>query len=1609
MKKTTVRMLLGILLAFQYLHVQTAYCSAIDVNYRTSIGREVSNAPGNFNYPSGIAVDHVTGDVFVMDELFGRVQRFDADGNYITSWASIGSLGLAVDTSDQSVYVAVLRSNKIRKYDANGQLLIEWGSSGAGPGQFNLPRDVAVHPVTGNVYVADSENRRIQEFTRNGIFVKEWSNNFSNILYGVSTEPTGQFIYLTDTGTRTIYKMDTNGVVVSQWGQLGNNPGDLRWPRGIAVDAVGNVYIASSDNNEIVEFDPNGNYIKTFQGPNNAIDGSFHPRSIDINVSTGDIYVTSSYAYRVDRFFPDGVLNHSWGGLDTTGENFNRPNGVEIDPLTQDIYVADTWNSKIKKFASDGTFLTEYGGLLSLSNLEDAISFPARMALDSSANLWLLNGGTYYPDDPINWSFKYVRQFDSAGGFLTAFEHPDLRANMPGLSIDRIANEIYVSNSRFDKVMVFDFSGNFLRQFGATGSGPGQFISPAGVVVDNSSNSVFVVDFGNSRVQKFDTSGVYLKEFGTAGSGLGQFNFRSNSDISVDDYGHVYVVDSNNSRVQVFDLEGRFKFEVGSSGRGNGTFRFPSSVRVEGNTIAIADTYDFQVELFDIVPLPDADSDDAADSVDNCPVAPNIDQADQDNDAIGDVCDNCLTLSNTSQTDTDSDGIGNICDPDDDNDRLTDIFETGIGSNPLLADSDGDGLSDYAEVAWDGDPLVYTPGLDLSPLLSDSDGDGIADTIDAAPLIFATETIWVEDAVPAGASQLGAWNFVSANPAPFSGALAHKSELAVGIHQQYFTGASNPLSINVGDTMFAYVYLDPTNPPSEVMLQWREGSSWQHRAYWGADNISWGTEGTASRFYMGPLPPAGGWVQMEVPASVVALEGTTVNGMAFTLYDGQASWDYAGKRIVPPLPTLQLNLDNYTVAEDVGTAVLTVTRTGNVSVAASVDYAAVDGTATAGADYTAVAGVLSFDAWESSRTISISVLEDALAEGNESLTVVLSNVVGATLGGVGSSTVNISDNEYSVSGQVVLDGNTPLGGVRFSAVGGGICTSSDANGDYSCTVPEGWSGNIFPALGGYRFDRAWRSYTAVSSNAAAQNYAATTQADTVWVEDAAPTGASQVGTWDFISTNPVPFSGALAHQSILVAGIHQHYFTGASDTLVISTGDTLFTYVYLDPENPPAEIMLQWLEAGSWQHRAYWGTNNLLWGVDGTESRRYMGVLPPAGGWVRLEVPASAVGLEGKTLNGMAFSLYDGRATWDYAGKSGMPAPLPQVQFSVADLVVAEDAGAAVMTVTRTGDISVAVSVDFGTVDGSALAGADYVAAAGTLSFDAWDVGKDVSVSFIDDTLAEGAEALDVVLSNVVGAALGTPVTATLTIVDNDNGVSGAIALGDGTPLAGVKFAATGGGACTDSDASGIYSCAVPIGWSGSITPALGGFGFSPASLTYTNVSTNVQAQNYAATAQLDTVWLDDTVPAGGGQIGSWNFVGVNPAPLSGALAHQSILVDGLHQHYFTGASDTLAIGVGDVLFAYIYLDPANPPSEVMLQWREGASWQHRAYWGADLISWGVTGTDSRRYMGVLPSTGGWVRLEVPADAVGLEGKTLNGMAFTLYDGRATWDYVGKQ
>ena len=159
-----------------------------------------------------------------------------------------------------------------------------------------------------------------------------------------------------------------------------------------------------------------------------------------------------------------------------------------------------------------------------------------------------------------------------------------------------------------------------------------------------------------------------------------------------------------------------------------------------------------------------------------------------------------------------------------------------------------------------------------------------------------------------------------------------------------------------------------------------------------------------------------------------------------------------------------------------------------------------------------------------------------------------------------------------------------------------------------------------------------------------------------------------------------------------------------------------------------------------------------------------------------------------------------------------------------------------------------------------------------------------------------------------------------------------------------------------------------------------------------------------------ELVWIDDALPPGANAQGDtpWKFVSKGEGPVLSGEKASTRTATALSQHFFTGANPGLKIGDGDILFAYVFIDPANPPKSVMLQFNDGA-WEHRVNWGdANAIPFGALNTPAKRQMGDLPKAGEWVRLEVNAQHVGLApGATLNGWAFTQFGGTCYWDRAG--
>ena len=163
----------------------------------------------------------------------------------------------------------------------------------------------------------------------------------------------------------------------------------------------------------------------------------------------------------------------------------------------------------------------------------------------------------------------------------------------------------------------------------------------------------------------------------------------------------------------------------------------------------------------------------------------------------------------------------------------------------------------------------------------------------------------------------------------------------------------------------------------------------------------------------------------------------------------------------------------------------------------------------------------------------------------------------------------------------------------------------------------------------------------------------------------------------------------------------------------------------------------------------------------------------------------------------------------------------------------------------------------------------------------------------------------------------------------------------------------------------------------------------------------------------LENVWMEDDFPSTGKTQASPNaapqFVVMDEGNqvFSGQRAIKRTDA-GLAQDVWDQATVPLTIPAEAKIFAHVYLDPANPPRSIMLQFFK-AGWNHRVVWGDyDAIPWGAANTAERLHMGDLPAQGQWVRLEVPVEKIGLAtGDLLTGFALTQFGGTVFWDHVG--
>jgi DNA-binding beta-propeller fold protein YncE len=272
---------------------------------------------------------------------------------------------------------------------------------------------------------------------------------------------------------------------------------NLNSPRGLAVAPDGSVYVADTGNSRIVHIDPNGNVLtnwgsRTPDGQLPPAPGTFiEPWGIAVD-SLGNVYVADTWNHRVQKFNKDGKFLLEWSGYGQSTDNplnLWGPRGIVVSPDGQ-VYVTDTGNKRVVVFDANGKFLQEFG-----TGGDGRLDEPVGIALST-------DGQVYVAD---TWNSR-VAIFSADGNFLNSWPVQgwigDSLDNKPYIAVDA-QGHVYITDPEKYRVIVFSSSGIPLTAFGQYGPEPDAFGLPVGIVA-GIEGAIWVTDAGNNRLAKFD-------------------------------------------------------------------------------------------------------------------------------------------------------------------------------------------------------------------------------------------------------------------------------------------------------------------------------------------------------------------------------------------------------------------------------------------------------------------------------------------------------------------------------------------------------------------------------------------------------------------------------------------------------------------------------------------------------------------------------------------------------------------------------------------------------------------------------------------------------------------------------------------------------------------------------------------------------------------------------------------------------------------------------------------------------------------------------------------------------------------------------------------------
>ena len=261
----------------------------------------------------------------------------------------------------------------------------------------------------------------------------------------------------------------------------------LQRPQSGVVDKDGRIFVTDTSRQAVFVFDPQEGRLLLWEGV--ATTRFVAPTGIALG-KAGEVYVADSELGFVAR------LNSKGEGISVIGMGeLRRPVGLAFDTVTQRLYVADTQDHDIKVFDEEGRLLHTLGRR---GEKPGEFNYPTYIVLAKDE---------LYVADTMNARVQ-VLDAETGNPRRVIGERGINVGNLvrpKGVSVDSEGN-VYIVESYYDHLLVFNNKGEFLMPIGGTGQEAGNFYLPSGVWIDES-DRVFVADVFNGRVSLFQFLG----------------------------------------------------------------------------------------------------------------------------------------------------------------------------------------------------------------------------------------------------------------------------------------------------------------------------------------------------------------------------------------------------------------------------------------------------------------------------------------------------------------------------------------------------------------------------------------------------------------------------------------------------------------------------------------------------------------------------------------------------------------------------------------------------------------------------------------------------------------------------------------------------------------------------------------------------------------------------------------------------------------------------------------------------------------------------------------------------------------------------------------------